>query len=268
MKSFHLVARGARRRAQAPPAALHLARRDERVVRQRRRDDPLREGPGRDPLPEPVLLVLRQRGARPREGQGPRQVLRQAGRHRRPRAARAHRRRRQPHARTRCAARCRRRSSSRPRTSSAALLPLQGRRDPHRGQALRPLQALRRSSRQAKEMEGRHDFCEGCTVYCYMRSSLLWKYPVESVLLAGHYVRERVRQRIRATSRRHARRRSPWRARAAGCRWSRSRRPPRRPTRRPRPNSLTRRAPRSTSGASRRTTRSRRAPARSTRAPR
>ena len=52
--------------------------------------------------------------------------------------------------------------------------------------------------RQAKEMEGRHHFCEGCTVYCYMRSSLLWKYPVESVLLAGHYVRERVRQRIKS----------------------------------------------------------------------
>ena len=51
--------------------------------------------------------------------------------------------------------------------------------------------------RQAKQMEGRHSFCEGCTVYCYMRSSLLWKYPVQSVLLAGHYVRERVRQRIR-----------------------------------------------------------------------
>jgi hypothetical protein len=30
-----------------------------------------------------------------------------------------------------------------------------------------------------------------------MRSSLYWKYPAESVLLAGHYVRERVRQRIR-----------------------------------------------------------------------
>lgn len=51
--------------------------------------------------------------------------------------------------------------------------------------------------RRFKEMEGRYDFCKGCTVYCYMRSSLLWKYPVESVLLAGHYVRERVRQRIR-----------------------------------------------------------------------
>jgi MoaA/NifB/PqqE/SkfB family radical SAM enzyme len=49
----------------------------------------------------------------------------------------------------------------------------------------------------AKEGEGRHSFCEGCTVYCYMRSSLLWKYPVESVLMAGHYVRERVRQRIK-----------------------------------------------------------------------
>jgi MoaA/NifB/PqqE/SkfB family radical SAM enzyme len=48
----------------------------------------------------------------------------------------------------------------------------------------------------AKELEGRHSFCQGCTVYCYMRSSLLWKYPIESVLLAGHYVRERVRQRI------------------------------------------------------------------------
>ena len=90
MKSFHLCARGARRRAQAPPAALHLARRDERVVRQGRRDDPLREGPGRDPLPQPVLLVLRQRGARSGEGQGALQVLRQARRHRRPRAARAH----------------------------------------------------------------------------------------------------------------------------------------------------------------------------------
>src|ERR1700733_7964852 len=51
--------------------------------------------------------------------------------------------------------------------------------------------------RHAKEQEGRYAFCKGCTVYCYMRSSLLWKYPVESVLLAGHYVRERVRQRIR-----------------------------------------------------------------------
>jgi MoaA/NifB/PqqE/SkfB family radical SAM enzyme len=48
----------------------------------------------------------------------------------------------------------------------------------------------------AKQNEGRHSFCQGCTVYCYMRSSLFWKYPVESVLLAGHYVRERVRQRI------------------------------------------------------------------------
>jgi MoaA/NifB/PqqE/SkfB family radical SAM enzyme len=51
--------------------------------------------------------------------------------------------------------------------------------------------------KSARENEGRYSFCEGCTVYCYMRSSLYWKYPAESVLLAGHYVRERVRQRIR-----------------------------------------------------------------------
>jgi MoaA/NifB/PqqE/SkfB family radical SAM enzyme len=50
---------------------------------------------------------------------------------------------------------------------------------------------------QAKDGEGRFSFCNGCTVYCYMRSSLLWRYPVESVLMAGHYVRERVRQRVR-----------------------------------------------------------------------
>ena len=50
--------------------------------------------------------------------------------------------------------------------------------------------------KQAKEGEGRFSFCNGCTVYCYMRSSLLWRYPVESVLMAGHYVRERVRQRV------------------------------------------------------------------------
>jgi MoaA/NifB/PqqE/SkfB family radical SAM enzyme len=50
---------------------------------------------------------------------------------------------------------------------------------------------------QARASEGRESFCEGCTVYCYMRNSLAWKYPGESVLLAGHYLRERVRQRIR-----------------------------------------------------------------------
>jgi hypothetical protein len=50
---------------------------------------------------------------------------------------------------------------------------------------------------QAREREGRHEFCEGCTVYCYMRNSLMWRYPGESVLMFGHYLRERVRQRIR-----------------------------------------------------------------------
>jgi MoaA/NifB/PqqE/SkfB family radical SAM enzyme len=50
---------------------------------------------------------------------------------------------------------------------------------------------------RAREMEGRHDFCEGCTVYCYMRNSLQWRYPVKSGLMLAHYLKERVRQRIR-----------------------------------------------------------------------
>jgi len=50
---------------------------------------------------------------------------------------------------------------------------------------------------EIRAKEGREAFCEGCTVYCYMRNSLAWKYPGESVLMAGHYLRERVRQRIR-----------------------------------------------------------------------
>ena len=50
---------------------------------------------------------------------------------------------------------------------------------------------------QHRAKEGRHAFCEGCTVYCYMRNSLAWRYPGESVLMFGHYLRERVRQRIR-----------------------------------------------------------------------
>jgi hypothetical protein len=49
---------------------------------------------------------------------------------------------------------------------------------------------------EAKRMQGRYDFCKGCTVYCYMRSSLVWKYPVDSVSMAAIYVRERVRQRL------------------------------------------------------------------------
>jgi MoaA/NifB/PqqE/SkfB family radical SAM enzyme len=50
---------------------------------------------------------------------------------------------------------------------------------------------------EARKLEGRHEFCEGCTVYCYMRNSLMWRYPGESVLMFGHYLRERVRQRVR-----------------------------------------------------------------------
>jgi MoaA/NifB/PqqE/SkfB family radical SAM enzyme len=49
----------------------------------------------------------------------------------------------------------------------------------------------------AKRMEGRYDFCKGCTVYCYMRSSLFRRYPMDSVLLGAHYLRERARQKIR-----------------------------------------------------------------------
>jgi len=48
----------------------------------------------------------------------------------------------------------------------------------------------------AKDMEGRHEFCKGCTVYCYMRSSLVWKYPLDSTAMAAVYLRERVRQRL------------------------------------------------------------------------
>ena len=47
---------------------------------------------------------------------------------------------------------------------------------------------------KAKAMEGRMDFCKGCTVYCYMRNSLVWKYPVDMAATAMYYVRERMRQ--------------------------------------------------------------------------
>ena len=196
-KSFHLVARGARRRAQATPGPLHLARRDERVVRQRRRDDPLREGSGRDPLSEPLLLVLRQRRPRPREGQGAGQVLRRcrassstarSSRSSRPVATTA---------RIRCAAPFLRRSSSRPRTSSGCPATTSSTRASRSRTTSTTSTSTPTSSLSAREREGRHEFCEGCTVYCYMRNSLMWKYPGESVLMFGHYLRERVRQRIR-----------------------------------------------------------------------
>jgi len=50
---------------------------------------------------------------------------------------------------------------------------------------------------EAKRQEGRYEFCQGCTVYCYMRSSLVWKYPLDTAAMAAHYLRERVRQRAR-----------------------------------------------------------------------
>ena len=52
---------------------------------------------------------------------------------------------------------------------------------------------------EAKQKQGRHDFCTGCTVYCYMRTSLGRTYPLDTAALAAHYVRERVRQRVRRT---------------------------------------------------------------------
>jgi len=51
----------------------------------------------------------------------------------------------------------------------------------------------------AKQRQGRHVFCTGCTVYCYMRVSLGWKYPGDTAALAAYYLRERVRQRVRRT---------------------------------------------------------------------
>jgi MoaA/NifB/PqqE/SkfB family radical SAM enzyme len=52
---------------------------------------------------------------------------------------------------------------------------------------------------QAKKGEGKFNFCSGCTVYCYMRNSLFWRYPVDSALMLGHYVRERVRMQVKNT---------------------------------------------------------------------
>jgi len=50
--------------------------------------------------------------------------------------------------------------------------------------------------KDVQAMEGRYTFCEGCTVYCYMRSSLMWKYPVDTAKLAVHYVKERARKKL------------------------------------------------------------------------
>jgi MoaA/NifB/PqqE/SkfB family radical SAM enzyme len=50
--------------------------------------------------------------------------------------------------------------------------------------------------REVQAMEGRYSFCEGCTVYCYMRSSLMWKYPVDTVRVVAHYLKERARKKV------------------------------------------------------------------------
>lgn len=54
------------------------------------------------------------------------------------------------------------------------------------------------AANEAKGMEGRYDFCQGCAVYCYMRMSLYKRYPVDSLRTAVHYVKERIRYRIPA----------------------------------------------------------------------
>ncbi|MBZ0116201.1 MAG: radical SAM protein [Sandaracinaceae bacterium] len=54
-----------------------------------------------------------------------------------------------------------------------------------------------RAVQAARAMEGRHDFCEGCTVYCYMRGSLFWKYPMDSFTMGLHYFGERILQKVR-----------------------------------------------------------------------
>ena len=50
--------------------------------------------------------------------------------------------------------------------------------------------------REVQEMEGKYEFCQGCTVYCYMRGSLALKYPVETTRMLFHYGKERLRKRI------------------------------------------------------------------------
>ena len=56
-----------------------------------------------------------------------------------------------------------------------------------------------------KHIEGRHPFCEGCTVYCYMRASLfrrLDRYLLPSIYSAAHYMFEfyrSPRRKVRST---------------------------------------------------------------------
>lgn len=53
----------------------------------------------------------------------------------------------------------------------------------------------------AMAMEGRKEFCEGCTVYCYMRGSLFWKYPIDTLRMSVHYLHDRLRRKVLAASR-------------------------------------------------------------------
>jgi MoaA/NifB/PqqE/SkfB family radical SAM enzyme len=59
------------------------------------------------------------------------------------------------------------------------------------------MEAWRSSRRQsAQALQGRHGFCKGCTIYCYMRGSLYRKYPLDTVRMTYHYLRERWRHRL------------------------------------------------------------------------
>lgn len=55
--------------------------------------------------------------------------------------------------------------------------------------------------RDARVMEGRHDFCEGCSIYCYMRGSLFRRHPLDSFWMTAHYVNERFLQKLRRRAR-------------------------------------------------------------------
>lgn len=49
---------------------------------------------------------------------------------------------------------------------------------------------------EARRWQGRHEFCRGCTIYCYLRTSLYRKFPLDSVRMSVHYVRERLRHQL------------------------------------------------------------------------
>ena len=119
--------------------------------------------------PEPLLLLLRQRRPRPGEGAGTPQVCRATGRHHRPGPAPPHRGWRKRLGQTRLPGSdvCRRHLPGQP--AVAALLPLPAGRHSHQERPVR-VYTTHPAVQDAKRRQGHHDFCTGCTVYCYMRS--------------------------------------------------------------------------------------------------